>query len=86
MLINSPQNPTGGVMNENDLRILLQLSEKYGFYIVSDEAYEDIIYDEKHILIVALEGPQDAIKQMYGIYCRRLWVNCPGYPISRRTI
>lgn len=54
VLINSPHNPTGGVMTEADLTKLLQLCEKHGFYIVSDEAYEDIIYDQKHVSIASV--------------------------------
>ncbi len=48
ILINTPHNPTGGVMTKDDLKALLQIAEKYDLYVVSDEAYEDIIYDQKH--------------------------------------
>lgn len=56
VLINSPHNPTGGVMTREDLVKLLELAEKHGFYIVSDEAYEDIIYDHEHVSIASLAG------------------------------
>lgn len=56
ILINSPHNPTGGVMTEDDLTQLLALAEKYNLYIISDEAYEDIIYDKKHVSIGSLAG------------------------------
>ena len=49
ILINTPHNPTGGVMTKDDMKQLLQIAEKYDLYIVSDEAYEDIIYDQKHV-------------------------------------
>ena len=60
ILINSPHNPTGGVMTKEDLRALLSLAEKYNLYVVSDEAYEDIIYDQKHVSLgeVASEFPK----------------------------
>ncbi|MFQ5452663.1 MAG: pyridoxal phosphate-dependent aminotransferase [Candidatus Zixiibacteriota bacterium] len=54
ILINSPHNPTGGVMTREDLQGLLQIAEKNDLYIVSDEAYEDIIYDQEHISIASL--------------------------------
>lgn len=54
VLINCPHNPTGGVMERKDLIELLQLAEKHDLYIVSDEAYEDIIYDSEHISIASL--------------------------------
>jgi aspartate aminotransferase len=49
ILINSPHNPTGGVMTERDLADLLHVAEKHKLYVISDEAYEDIIYDETHV-------------------------------------
>ena len=60
ILINTPHNPTGGVMTKDDMKALLAIAEKYDLYIVSDEAYEDIIYDQKHISIgeVASEFPK----------------------------
>ena len=49
ILVNSPHNPTGGVFGSDDYRALLELAEQHQLYLVSDEAYEDIIYDQKHI-------------------------------------
>ena len=61
VLINSPHNPTGGVMTREDMIALLRLCEKHKFYIVSDEAYEDVIYDQEHVSIaaVAKDFPKD---------------------------
>lgn len=55
ILINSPHNPTGGVLETEQLRELLKLSDEFGFTIISDEAYEHVIYgDTPHISISAL--------------------------------
>ncbi|KAA3631044.1 MAG: pyridoxal phosphate-dependent aminotransferase [Calditrichaeota bacterium] len=54
ILINSPHNPTGGVCTADDYRKILALAEKHNLYIVSDEAYEDIIYDSKHVSAAAI--------------------------------
>ena len=60
ILINTPHNPTGGVMTKDDLTKLLELAEKHDLYVVSDEAYEDVIYDQKHYSLgeVASDFPQ----------------------------
>ena len=60
ILINSPHNPTGGVMTKADLKALLEIAEKHDLYLVSDEAYEDIIYDQEHISLgeVAVDFPK----------------------------
>ncbi len=52
--INTPQNPTGGVMFREDLKRILDIAVKHNLYIVSDEAYEDIIYDTEHVSIAAV--------------------------------
>ena len=61
VLINTPHNPTGGVMTRDDLVQLLKVAEKHELYVVSDEAYEDIIYEQKHVSIgaVAKDFPQE---------------------------
>jgi N-succinyldiaminopimelate aminotransferase len=41
----SPGNPTGAVMDLNDWRELFELSDRYGFTIVSDECYSEIYFD-----------------------------------------
>ena len=45
IIINSPSNPTGGVLDENDLRKIAELVKKYKIFIISDEPYEKLVYD-----------------------------------------
>ena len=54
VLINSPHNPTGGVMTREDLRALLEIAAKHKLWVISDEAYEDTIYDHEHVSIASL--------------------------------
>jgi N-succinyldiaminopimelate aminotransferase len=42
----SPGNPTGAVMDLEDWRQLFELSDRYGFSIVSDECYSEIYFDQ----------------------------------------
>jgi aspartate aminotransferase len=44
--LNTPQNPTGKVFTEEECKIILEICEKHGTYLISDEAYERIIIDE----------------------------------------
>ncbi len=60
VLINSPHNPTGGVMTRQDLTDLLEVAARHGLYVISDEAYEDIIYDQQHVSIASLAGDLDS--------------------------
>ncbi|MEK7173835.1 MAG: aminotransferase class I/II-fold pyridoxal phosphate-dependent enzyme, partial [Patescibacteria group bacterium] len=48
LFINSPQNPTGAMMDLVDLREIFQLARKHNFYVLSDEVYAKMIYDMPH--------------------------------------
>lgn len=44
ILINSPSNPTGGVLSDEILAGIAELSQKHGFWVISDEIYERLVY------------------------------------------
>ena len=48
VMLNSPSNPTGAVMEKEDIKAIADLSMDNDFLIISDEIYEKIIYDKKH--------------------------------------
>jgi len=55
IIINSPNNPCGCVWSYNDLKAIGDLAVECGFYIISDEIYEKLIYDnEKHHCVASL--------------------------------
>lgn len=54
LLINSPNNPTGAVYTEEELRAIGAFATKHDLYIISDEIYEKLIYGEKHVSIASL--------------------------------
>lgn len=47
IIINSPQNPSGAVLSEDDINELRQTVEGTNIFIISDEVYEHLIYDGK---------------------------------------
>ena len=48
LIINSPSNPTGAVMDKEDIKGIADLATDHDFYIISDEIYEKIIYGTKN--------------------------------------
>ena len=46
MIINSPSNPNGCVWSRDELKAIADLAVECGFYIISDEIYEKLIYDD----------------------------------------
>jgi len=45
LIINSPHNPTGAVLNADDISALSALIETTGLYLLADEVYEHIVFD-----------------------------------------
>ncbi|MBS7605214.1 MAG: pyridoxal phosphate-dependent aminotransferase [Candidatus Bathyarchaeia archaeon] len=45
ILVNSPNNPTGGVLSVGDLKIIADLAEDHDLMVLSDEIYDEIVYD-----------------------------------------
>ncbi len=56
VIINSPQNPTGGVLTAADLDALAELAVERDFYVLSDEIYSKIIYEGTHESIATRPG------------------------------
>ncbi|OOH83258.1 hypothetical protein BOW65_03915 [Pseudomonas koreensis] len=44
LIINSPHNPTGSVLSRQEILELVLLSQEFGFLLISDEAYEGIVF------------------------------------------
>jgi len=57
LIINSPHNPTGKVLSLENLKELINFSQKHDLYLISDEAYEHVIFDGiKHISPASLSN------------------------------
>ena len=46
IIINSPQNPTGSVMTEEEIRMIYEIAKKYDLYLYSDEIYARMVYKD----------------------------------------
>jgi aspartate aminotransferase len=47
IIINSPQNPTGGVLTREDLRLIAETALKHNVWVLADEIYAEILYEGK---------------------------------------
>lgn len=54
VIINSPSNPTGMVYTVEELQKIAEVAVKHHIYVVSDEIYEHLIYQGKHVSIASL--------------------------------
>ena len=52
LILNSPNNPTGAVYTEQEIKEIAKVAEENGLYVISDEIYEKLVYSgEKHYSI-----------------------------------
>ncbi len=56
LVLNSPQNPTGGVIPEEDMRAIAELVRERDLMVLSDEIYSRIYYDEPPVSIAQYPG------------------------------
>ncbi len=49
IIINSPNNPTGTVYSENELKAIAEWAVAHNLYIISDEIYEKLVYGTAHV-------------------------------------
>jgi aspartate/methionine/tyrosine aminotransferase len=57
LVINSPANPTGGVLTRTDLEAIAALAIEHDLWVLSDEIYGRILYDgEEHVSIASMPG------------------------------
>jgi len=54
--INTPHNPTGGVLTRADLARIARIAQDRNLWVLADEAYEDIVFDGEHVSIASLPG------------------------------
>ncbi|NLJ36492.1 MAG: pyridoxal phosphate-dependent aminotransferase [candidate division WS1 bacterium] len=59
IILNSPQNPTGGVLTRDDLEAIAKVAIENDIMVMSDEPYEQILYEGEHHSIAAVDGMAD---------------------------
>ena len=63
--VNSPQNPTGGVLTRGDLVRIAAIARERNLWVFSDEAYEDVVFDGEQVSIASLPGMYERTIPMY---------------------
>ncbi len=56
LLLSYPNNPTGAIMEKEDLEALLGIIEKHDLLVISDEIYSEVTYNSRHVSIASLPG------------------------------
>jgi len=92
IMLNTPQNPTGGILTLDDLKAVAKVAQEKDIYILSDEVYLNIIYEGKHHSIASLPGMKertvilDGFSKTYAMTGWRLGYGAmPAYLASKVT-
>jgi N-succinyldiaminopimelate aminotransferase len=56
LLLNSPHNPTGRVLDEGELELLARRCREHDLIAITDEVYEHLVYDGRHVPLATLPG------------------------------
>ena len=59
IIINSPHNPTGGVLSNDDVDFISKVAKEKNILVLTDEVYKNIIYGAEHKSIYSVKGMND---------------------------
>ncbi|RKX22684.1 MAG: pyridoxal phosphate-dependent aminotransferase, partial [Candidatus Zixiibacteriota bacterium] len=82
IILNSPENPTGGQLTWEDLVAIYEIANKHDLWIISDEIYSRIVYDTEFKSIAAIPGALertvaiDGLSKTYAMTGWRLGFAC----------
>ena len=59
LILPFPNNPTGAIMEREDLEKIAKVIKKHDIYVMSDEIYSELTYKGEHVSIASIEGMQE---------------------------
>ena len=59
LILPYPNNPTGAIMEKEDLERIAKIIKKHDIYVMSDEIYSELTYKGKHTSIASIDGMQE---------------------------
>src|SRR6266849_2525871 len=87
LIINTPQNPTGGVLTEEDVRFVCDLAQEHDLIVVSDEIYSQLVYGFDHVSPLSQPGMRERTVLMDGLsksYAMTGWRH--GYAVAPKAL
>ena len=88
IILNSPENPTGGVLSKENLEVIAdKIKRRDDIFVLTDEVYSQIIYEGKHTSLASMPGMQektillDGFSKTYAMTGWRL-----GYAAMRKDL
>lgn len=74
LIVNSPANPTGGVLTRADCEAIAALAIEHDLMVLSDEIYERLCYDGEHVSLYSIDGMAERTVLLGGV--SKAWAMC----------
>lgn len=87
-----PNNPTGAIMEREDLEAVVQIVEEKDLFVISDEIYAELTYKKKHVTIASLPGMRErtvlinGFSKAYAMTGWRIGYACAPAPILKQML
>ncbi len=65
LYVNTPGNPTGGVLTRTDLERIARIAVERDLWVIADEAYEDVVFEGEHVSLASLPGMYERTIPVY---------------------
>src|SRR6266700_2128485 len=83
LLINTPGNPTGAVFPPATIEVLLNFARRHHLYLLSDESYDQIVFEGQHVSPATLLSPAELEEgQFIGVYTFSKTYSMTGWRIG----
>ena len=67
IIVNTPQNPTGGILTEEDVKTVCDIAREHDLMVVSDEIYSQLVYGFHHVSPMSQPGMRERTVLMDGL-------------------
>jgi aspartate/methionine/tyrosine aminotransferase len=87
LILNTPQNPTGGVLTREDVEFVSRLAQEHDLLVVADEIYSQIVYGFEHVSVLSQPGMKERSVLMDGM--SKAYAMCGwrlGYAVAPREL
>jgi aminotransferase len=66
LLLNFPNNPTGAILPEKEVREIAEFAKEHNLIVITDEIYAEMTYDGRHVSIAAMPGMKERTIFLHG--------------------
>ncbi|MBV9099883.1 MAG: pyridoxal phosphate-dependent aminotransferase [Candidatus Dormibacteraeota bacterium] len=74
LIVNSPGNPTGGVLTREDCEQIAEIAQQRDLVVLSDEIYNRLVYDGAHTSLYSIDGMAERTIYLDGL--SKAWAMC----------